>query len=261
MIRVENLHKSFGSKEVLKGINLEVNRGEVVAIVGPSGSGKSTLLRCLNLLETPDLGTITIDESRVTLGGKTHRKDIASLRSKTAMVFQHYNLFRNRTALRNVQDPIVLRGVAKKDEARIIAQDLLRRVGITAETEAQYPVTLSGGQSQRVSIARALAINPAAILLDEPTSALDPELVGEVLSVIRQLASEHTTMLIVTHEMSFAADVADRVIFMDEGQIVEQGPAYDVIHNPRMNRTKQFLGRSLEKSRLKEVPEPERHVG
>ncbi|WP_054953274.1 amino acid ABC transporter ATP-binding protein [Flaviflexus massiliensis] len=259
MIRVHNLHKTYGENEVLKGIDLEVNRGEVVAIIGPSGSGKSTLLRCLNLLERPDQGTITISDTEVELVGKLHKKEISALQSKTAMVFQHYNLFRNRSALRNVQDPIVLRKVAAKDEAKTIAQNLLRRVGITAEVENQFPVTLSGGQAQRVSIARALAINPAAILLDEPTSALDPELVGEVLNVISSLAAEHTTMLIVTHEMQFAADVADRVIFMDEGRIVESGPAHEVIHTPKHPRTKQFLRRSFTAPELL-GREPQRQV-
>ncbi|MGO1623034.1 amino acid ABC transporter ATP-binding protein [Flaviflexus sp.] len=245
MITVHNLRKNFGTNEVLKGIDLEVHRGEVVAVVGPSGSGKSTLLRCLNLLESPDAGTIKIGDAQISAEGKIPHSAARALRSKTAMVFQHYNLFRNRTALNNVRDSIEMRKVAHRIEATTIAQDLLRRVGITADVERQYPITLSGGQSQRVSIARALAINPEAILLDEPTSALDPELVGEVLTVIRQLAAEHTTMVIVTHEMTFASEVADRVIFMDDGQIVEQGTARDVIFNPRHPRTKQFLGSSL----------------
>lgn len=239
-IDVQGLHKSFGQKRVLQGIDLQVEQGEVVAIIGPSGSGKSTLLRCLNLLETPDAGTIRIGDAQVH-AGRIGRRDAAHLRSKTAMVFQHYNLFRNRTVLQNVTDSILLKRRAGRAAAERTGLALLDRVGINQEVIAQFPVTLSGGQAQRVSIARALAVEPEAVLFDEPTSALDPELVHEVLAVIRSLAEQETTMVIVTHEMGFAAEVADRVIFMDQGRIVEQGPARELISNPREARTKQFL--------------------
>lgn len=239
-INVTNLHKSFGSNHVLRGIDLHVDEGEVVALIGPSGSGKSTLLRCLNLLETPEKGEISVGDAQIE-ASKISRGGAHQLRSKTAMVFQNYNLFRNRTVLQNVTDSMLIRRRAHKAEARETGLALLRRVGITDETIRQYPVTLSGGQAQRVSIARALAVDPEAVLLDEPTSALDPELVNEVLSVIRDLADQRTTMVIVTHEMAFAAEVADRVVFMDQGQIVEQGPAKQLITNPQQPRTQQFL--------------------
>lgn len=239
-IHVRDLHKRFGANEVLRGIDLDVATGEVVAVVGPSGSGKSTLLRCLNLLETPERGTITVGEVSVD-ASRLQRRSTAELRTQTAMVFQNYNLFRNRTALQNVMDPMVLRGRGTKAHARTVATDLLASVGIDEVTARQYPVTLSGGQAQRVSIARALMVEPHALLLDEPTSALDPELVGEVLAVIRGLARRETTMVIVTHEMAFAAEVADRVVFMDEGVVVEEGPAREVLGNPRLPRTRRFL--------------------
>ncbi|MEE1617817.1 amino acid ABC transporter ATP-binding protein [Brachybacterium sp. J153] len=243
MIDVTGLSKTFrgrsGDNTVLDGVDLHVGRGEVVAIIGPSGSGKSTLLRCLNLLESPDSGTIEIDGASVT-APRIPREQVRALRSKTAMVFQSYHLFRNRTALQNVMDPLTAKGVATADAERE-ARELLERVGIVGATQTQFPVTLSGGQQQRVSIARALAVHPAAILLDEPTSALDPELVGEVLAVIRDLADREITLVIVTHEMAFAADVADRVVFIDEGRIVEEGPARQVIREPREERTRRFL--------------------
>lgn len=243
MIDVTGLSKTFRSKSgdntVFEDVDLTVDSGEVVAIIGPSGSGKSTMLRCLNLLESPDAGAITIDDVSV-IAPKISRKQARALRSKTAMVFQSYNLFRNRTALQNVVDPMTAAGTPSAD-AKTEARALLERVGISASTMEQYPVTLSGGQQQRVSIARALAVKPSAILLDEPTSALDPELVGEVLAVIRDLADRNITLVIVTHEMAFAAEVADRVIFIDAGHIVEQGPAKQVIRSPREERTKRFL--------------------
>lgn len=246
MIRVTDLSKTFrgrsGDNTVLDGVDLEVRTGEVVAIIGPSGSGKSTMLRCLNLLEHPDGGIIEIDDVTVT-APKIPRERIRALRSKTAMVFQNYNLFRNRTSLQNVMDPLTAAGTSKAD-AESEARALLERVGIVGPTVTQYPVTLSGGQQQRVSIARALAVHPSAILLDEPTSALDPELVGEVLAVIRDLAQRDSTLVIVTHEMAFAADVADRVVFIDGGRIVEQGPAEQVIRSPREERTQRFLRES-----------------
>lgn len=239
-IDVRDIHKSFGAKTVLRGIDLGVEQGEVVAIIGPSGSGKSTLLRCLNLLEVPSAGSITIGDAAVT-APRIGRREAAHLRSKTAMVFQSYNLFRNRTVLQNVTDSITLRRRAGRAEAERTGLALLERVGIVDEVIHQYPATLSGGQAQRVSIARALAVEPEAVLFDEPTSALDPELVGEVLSVIRDLAEQDTTMVIVTHEMGFAAEVADRVVFMDEGRVVEEGPARNLIGNPSHARTRQFL--------------------
>lgn len=240
MIDVKNLSKSFGQNLVLDDVDLHIDTGEVVAIIGPSGSGKSTMLRCLNLLEKPDAGTITIDDVSVT-APKISGKEAYALRTRTAMVFQNYNLFRNRTALENVTDPLITGRKVPRAEAYERARALLSRVGISEATMAQYPVTLSGGQQQRVSIARALAVRPHAILLDEPTSALDPELVAEVLAVIRDLASEDMTLAIVTHEMGFAADVADRVIFIDGGVIVEHGPAAQVIRAPREERTRRFL--------------------
>lgn len=240
MIDVHTLIKAFGDNTVLDGIDLHVDTGEVVAIIGPSGSGKSTLLRCLNLLEVPDSGTITIDDASVTLP-RISSRERHRLRSRTAMVFQSYNLFRNKTALQNVTEPLVIGQKIPKAEAEKTARALLARVGIAESTMRQYPVTLSGGQQQRVSIARALAVRPHAILLDEPTSALDPELVNEVLAVIRSLVEEKITMVIVTHEMAFAANVADRVVFIDGGVVVEQGPAGEVIHSPREERTRRFL--------------------
>ena len=239
-IEISDLHKSFGPKEVLRGIDVSVGTGEVVAVIGPSGSGKSTLLRCLNLLETPERGRISIGTATVDAEHLTRRATV-ELRSQTAMVFQSYHLFRNRTALQNVMDPMVLRGTAGRRDARAAALELLASVGIDEATAAQYPITLSGGQAQRVSIARALAVRPHALLFDEPTSALDPELVGEVLSVIRGLAAQHTTMVIVTHEMAFAAEVADRVVLMADGKVVEDGPARQVLERSDNPRTRQFL--------------------
>lgn len=243
MIDVTGLSKTFrgrsGENTVLDGVDLHVDRGEVVAIIGPSGSGKSTLLRCLNLLESPDAGTIEIDGAAV-CAPRIARDQVRALRAKTAMVFQSYHLFRNRTALQNVMDPMTAKGTSAA-EAEGEARTLLERVGIVGPTVTQYPVTLSGGQQQRVSIARALAAKPSAILLDEPTSALDPELVGEVLAVIRDLAEQDITLVIVTHEMAFAAEVADQVVFIDGGRIVEQGEARQVIRTPREERTRRFL--------------------
>ena len=240
MIDVKALHKAFGTNLVLDGIDLEVAEGEVVAVIGPSGSGKSTLLRCLNLLEEPDSGSIRINDVAITAPRWT-RKQAHALRQQTAMVFQSYNLFRNKTALRNVTEPLVVGKGMDKAEADAIGRRLLTRVGMSEETIQQFPATLSGGQQQRTAIARALAVRPKAILLDEPTSALDPELVNEVLAVIRTLTEERMTMVIVTHEMTFAAEVADRVVFMDGGVVVEQGTPAQVLGNPQQARTKRFL--------------------
>ncbi len=260
MIDVTQLTKSFGSNHVLAGVDLHVEEGEVVAIIGPSGSGKSTLLRCLNLLEQPDTGTITIDGATVT-APKISRKEAAALRSKTAMVFQQYNLFRNKRALENVTEALIVGQRIPKAKAVETAKEILDRVGILPETQMQYPNTLSGGQQQRVSIARALAVAPRAILFDEPTSALDPELVAGVLAVMRQLAEERTTMVIVTHEISFAAEVADTVIFIDGGVIVEQGPPSQVIENPQNERTQRFLSEARTAPRPTAKPREKRRRG
>ncbi|MCL6406111.1 amino acid ABC transporter ATP-binding protein [Dickeya dadantii] len=239
MISVKNLTKRFGDQVVLNNISLDIAQGEVVAIIGPSGSGKSTLLRCLNLLEKPESGTITIGEQSL----DTHRytgKEEYALRRQTAMVFQNYNLFKNKTALENITEALIVVKKMPKKQASEIGLSLLELVGLLPQAH-QYPVTLSGGQQQRVSIARALAVDPKAILFDEPTSALDPERVHEVLQVIQKLAGQNTTMVIVTHEMQFAKEVADRVIFMADGQIVEQGPAEKVISFSDNPQTRRFL--------------------
>lgn len=239
MIKIENLHKSFNNTEVLKGINLEINQSEVVAILGPSGTGKSTLLRCLNYLVEPTKGSITIGDVEVDVS-KATRKDISKLRRNTSMVFQNYNLFKNKTALENVMEALIVVHKKSKAEAREISLKLLDKVGMIDRKDF-YPSKLSGGQQQRVGIARAMAVNPSVILFDEPTSALDPELVGEVLNVIKSLAKEGITMLIVTHEIGFAKEVADRIIFMDEGVILEEGRPQDIFSNPKNKRTAQFL--------------------
>lgn len=241
MIRLTQIRKSFGGNEVLKGIDLTVQTGEVVAILGPSGSGKTTLLRCINYLERPTGGEIQIGELRVQCRHPS-KKDIHLLRGKTAMVFQQYNLFRHKTALENVMEGLVVVRKVPKEEARRRSVELLEKVGLGEKLNA-YPSQLSGGQQQRVGIARALALNPEVILLDEPTSALDPELVGEVLAVIRRIAKEGITMIIVTHEMGFAQDVASRVVFMDQGVVVEEGRPNEIFRSPKEERTRQFLQR------------------
>lgn len=241
MISIRNLKKSFGDLHVLKGIDLDVRRGEKVVVLGPSGSGKSTMLRCINALEDADSGTITVDGVEVT----SRRTNINRLREHLGMVFQRFNLWPHKTVLENVMLGQMVVSGRSKAEARERALKMLERVGLAAKAD-EYPVRLSGGQQQRVGIARALAMDPKAILFDEPTSALDPELVGEVLAVMKSLADEGMTMIVVTHEITFAREVADRVIFMDGGVIVEQGPARDVIENPQAERTKQFLARYRE---------------
>ena len=243
IIQIHQLKKSFGPNEVLQGIDLTVNKSEVVVIMGPSGSGKSTLLRCLNFLEEPSEGIIHIGDFQVTTGGKLdskRKKTIRELRKRTGFVFQSFNLFPHKTAIENVMEgPIVIHG-AKKEEARKLGEALLIKVGLGDRCD-YYPAQLSGGQQQRVAIARSLALNPMVMLYDEPTSALDPELVREVLQVIKDLAQEGMTMIIVTHEMSFAKDVADRVVFMDNGVIVEQGTSEEIFGNPQEERTRRFL--------------------
>ena len=247
MIEITDLHKSFGANDVLKGVSFAVERGEAVVVLGPSGSGKSTLLRCINLLEDWQAGDIRIDGESVGYfdGGRRRawpEANAAKVREQVGLVFQSFNLFPHRTALENVMmGPLHVRRMAKP-EARKLAGDLLEKVGL-ADKADQYPATLSGGQQQRVAIARALAMQPKVMLFDEVTSALDPELVGEVLIVMRRLAEEGMTMIIVTHEIHFARDVSDRIIFMDAGAIVEQGPPAQVLASPASERLKLFLRR------------------
>ncbi|MBC8015340.1 MAG: amino acid ABC transporter ATP-binding protein [Sporomusaceae bacterium] len=246
MIRLKNIYKSFNKLEVLKGISLEVAQGEVVAIIGPSGSGKSTLLRCLNRLETIDQGTIEIEGDILATAGADGRcqyvrEDKArEICCKMGMVFQQFNLFPHMTVMDNIiEAPMLVKGV-KKENIIPEAEELLRKVGLYEKRDS-YPSRLSGGQKQRVAIARALAMQPDIMLFDEPTSALDPELTGEVLKAMRQLAQEHMTMLVVTHEMAFAREVAQRVIFMDYGEIVEEGMPEDIFNSPQQARTQAFL--------------------
>lgn len=241
MIQLTDISKSYGKNAVLKSIDLTINKGEVVVILGPSGSGKTTLLRCVNYLEKPNGGEIAIGDYRVQCKRAT-KKEIHELRQRSAMVFQQYNLFKHKTAIENVMEGLVVVKKMPKAEARLKSIALLEKVGLADKLDA-YPSQLSGGQQQRVGIARALALEPEVILFDEPTSALDPELVGEVLAVIRKIAKEGITMIVVTHEMGFARDVANHVVFMDEGVILEQGPPSDLFHHPREERTKQFLKR------------------
>ncbi|WP_404469979.1 amino acid ABC transporter ATP-binding protein [Sutcliffiella horikoshii] len=240
MISVQSLYKQFGELEVLKGLDLNVEQGKVVVVIGPSGSGKTTLLRCLNILETPTSGKVEIDQQALDFSEKVSSNKIASFRRLTGMVFQSYNLFPHKTALQNVMEgPITVKKEAKaKVEER--AKRLLEKVGLGDKLDF-YPFQLSGGQQQRVGIARALAMEPKVMLFDEPTSALDPELVGEVLRVMKELAQEGMTMVVVTHEMKFAKEVADEVIFMDDGKIVEKGKPAEIFENPKTDRTKQFL--------------------
>lgn len=250
MIRMSNIHKYFGSLHVLKGVSLEVTKGEIVAIIGPSGSGKSTLLRCMNELETIDQGLLEIEDIVVEAAGEVGVKVTAALKEvkttyrKMGMVFQSFNLFPHMTALSNVMEAPMTVNKATKADAVKIAEKQLAKVGLLDKKDA-FPSKLSGGQKQRVAIARALAMNPDIMLFDEPTSALDPELVGEVLSVIKKLAQEHMTMIIVTHEMGFAKEIADRVIFMDEGIILEDTNPKEFFENPRHPRIKTFLEKML----------------
>ncbi len=238
MIALEDVHKAFGKTEVLRGVSMGVRRGEVVCLIGASGSGKSTLLRCINGLESYDRGNVEVEGQRV----DPRAPSIRSIRAEVAMVFQRFNLFPHRTAIENVMEgPLYV----KRETPSVVAErarKLLSRVGLSDKAHS-HPSQLSGGQQQRVAIARALAMEPKAILFDEPTSALDPELVGEVLAVIRGLADEGMTMLIVTHEMGFAREVADRVVFLDQGAILEEGPAREVLTSPREERTRDFLRR------------------
>ena len=250
MVKAEGVHKRFGRLEVLKGISLTVNRGEVMCLLGPSGSGKSTFLRCINHLEKINAGRLSVDGELVGYrehGGKLHElhdREIARKRSEIGMVFQHFNLFPHMTALENVTLAPVRVGQLGRAEARQRAMQLLDRVGLGDKLDT-YPVALSGGQQQRVAIARALAMQPKLMLFDEPTSALDPELVGDVLDAMRQLAADGMTMIVVTHELGFAREVGDTAVFMDDGVVVESGPPREVLMSPRQQRTQEFLSKVL----------------
>ena len=240
MINVKNLHKSFSGLEVLKGIDEHISHGEVVVVIGPSGSGKSTFLRCLNLLEVPTEGEISIDGEVITQKGV----DVNKIRQKTGMVFQHFNLFAHLNILKNITLAPVLLKKMTKEKAQERGRELLKMVGLADKADA-YPAQLSGGQKQRVAIARALAMEPEIMLFDEPSSALDPEMVGEVLDVIKGLAQSGMTMVVVTHEMGFAREVGTRILFMDEGKILESGTPQQIFDNPQNERTKSFLSKVL----------------
>jgi len=244
MLQIRDVKKSFDGLTVLDGISLDVEKGDVVAILGPSGSGKTTFLRCLNFLEKADEGSLLFDGQKVDLHGAT-RAEIAAIRKKTAFVFQNYNLFLNKNVLQNVTLGLTAGAGMKKQEAERIAKAALERVGM-ADKLKNYPSQLSGGQQQRVAIARALATDPEIIYFDEPTSALDPELIGEVLAVMRQLAEDGMTMLVVTHEMDFARSVSNKVVFMENGKIIEEGPSKAFFENPKENRSREFIRTILE---------------
>ena len=240
MIDVKNLHKYFGSLEVLKGIDCHIDKGECVCVIGPSGSGKSTFLRCLNLLETPTKGDIVIDDMHLT----EKDFDVDAMRKRVGMVFQHFNLFPHLTILENVTLAPIRHKMMTEEQAKEKAMELLNRVGVGDKAD-NYPAQLSGGQKQRVAIARSLALSPEVMLFDEPTSALDPEMVGEVLEVMKQLAQEGMTMVVVTHEMGFAREVANRVFFMDGGGILEEGTPEQIFDHPQEERPKAFLSKVL----------------
>lgn len=250
VVSIRDLYMSFGELEVLRGIDLDIKRGEVVAILGPSGSGKTTCLRCINFLEYAQKGVISIDGFSVDCAGKgrQHRKDILELRRKTAMVFQNYNLISHRTLVENVMEGLVVVQKMDKIEAYKKSREMLEKVGL-GDRLNYYPHQLSGGQKQRASIARALVLSPQVILFDEPTSALDPELVGEVLDTMKQIAGMGITMIVVTHEIGFARGVANRVVFMDGGNIIEQGAPHEVIDNPQNPRTQKFLSKMENKGK------------
>ena len=239
MLEVRDVRKAFGELQVLKGIDLKVDKGDVVAILGSSGSGKTTLLRCINFLETADKGTMVFDGETFEMG-HTSKKDIGRIRKKTAFVFQSFNLFANKTALQNVTEGLIVARKVPTAQAEEIGRRALEKVGL-GDRKSHYPHQLSGGQQQRVAIARALAVDPEIIFFDEPTSALDPELIGEVLEVMRELAQEGMTMLVVTHEMNFARNVSTKVVFMEHGKIVESGSSKEFFENPKEERTREFL--------------------
>lgn len=249
MIEIKNLSKQYQKNVVLDGINLSIDQGEVVAIIGPSGTGKSTLLRCINRLEHPENGTIDIDGLALDLA-KTGKKDLIELRKKTSMVFQSFNLFHKKTALENVMEGLIIVKKLDKKQAEKIAYEQLKKVGLLDRAH-HYPKHLSGGQQQRVAIARALAMEPHLLLLDEPTSALDPELVGEVLDTIKKAANEGYTMLLVSHEMNFVKNVATRVIFLEDGKIIEDGTPKEVFSHPKSERVKEFL------TKINQMTDPE----
>lgn len=244
MMRIRGIRKRFGKQQVLNGVDMDVDDGEVIVILGSSGSGKTTFLRCLNFLERADEGTIELDGTRI--DAKTARKrDILDYQRQTAMVFQNYALFQNKTALENVAMPVIATGKKTKEEAYGLADKLVDKVGL-AERKDFYPSQLSGGQQQRIGIARALALDPKITLFDEPTSALDPELVGQVLNLLRDIANAGATMILVTHEMKFAYEIADRVVFMDKGVVLEQGTPKEIFEHPKEQRTRDFLSRFTE---------------
>ena len=240
MLEVRDIHKSFDGVDILKGIDLSVNKGDVIAIIGPSGSGKTTLLRCLNFLALADKGTLKFEEQEIDFSKKISKKDIAQIRKRTAFVFQSFNLFLNKTAIENITEGLIIARKMDKQQANIKAMSLLEKVGLKDRAD-YYPSQLSGGQQQRVAIARALATDPEIIYFDEPTSALDPELINEVLEVMKDLAKEGMTMIVVTHEMNFAREVSTKTIFMDDGIIVESGESKKLFDDPKQERTKAFL--------------------
>ncbi len=241
MMKIRGIRKHFGKQQVLNGVDMDVNDGEVIVILGSSGSGKTTFLRCLNFLERADEGTIDLDETHI--DAKTAKKrDVIAYQRQTAMVFQNYALFQNKTALDNIAMPAIATGKKTKEEAYALADELIDKVGLS-ERKDFYPSQLSGGQQQRIGIARALALNPKITLFDEPTSALDPELVGQVLELLREIADTGATMILVTHEMKFAYEIADRVVFMDKGVVLEQGTPQEVFEHPKEQRTRDFLSR------------------
>lgn len=242
LLEIKNIHKKFNDNVVLDGINLSIEQGNVIGIIGPSGTGKSTLLRCLNQLEVPEEGSIILDGNEINLSDTKNKKQILALRQNTGMVFQNFNLFERKTALENVEEGLIVVQKKSKEEARKIALEELDRVGMLNWAN-HYPRHLSGGQQQRVAIARAIAMRPKLLLLDEPTSALDPEMVGEVLDVIKKIAAEGFTMLLVSHEMAFVRNVSNRVIFLDKGKVVEDGTPKQVFYNPQNERTKEFLAK------------------
>jgi ABC-type polar amino acid transport system ATPase subunit len=254
IVRVQQLHKYFGRLHVLRGVDLDVTRGEAVMVIGRSGSGKTTLLRCINFLEEPSAGVVEVDGLRVAADplrsrDRAHREQIRQIRLRAGMLFQEFNLFPHMTVLQNcIEAPMRVKGVSR-DDAVLVAEKFLAKVGLLDKRD-EHPARLSGGQKQRTAIARALCMEPKVLMFDEPTSALDPELIGEVLKVMEDLAHEGTTMIVVTHELHFAREAADRVVFMEEGEIVEQGPPEEILNAPRDERTKQFLRRFLATSQL-----------
>ena len=241
MMKIRGIRKAFGKQQVLNGVDMDVDDGEVVVILGSSGSGKTTFLRCLNFLEQADEGHIDLDDSHIDVKSSS-KKDVLDYQRKTAMVFQNYALFNNKTALENIAMPMVATGKADKAEADRRAEELIDKVGLS-ERKDFYPSQLSGGQQQRIGIARALALDPKVTLFDEPTSALDPELVGQVLGLLRDIANAGATMILVTHEMKFAYEIADKVVFMDKGVVLEQGTPQDIFEHPKHQRTQEFLSR------------------